>query len=293
MTGSAAIVILTRNGKDRLLRCLAHAARSDHRPLTIVVVDNGSTDGTVEAVKGLHPDVHVLPLARNEGVSGGRNAGVRYVERHLGSDTIVFLDDDTQVESGAAGELIAAARTDDRIGLVTPKAFRKKGDRRLLSAGGMRFHPFTGRLEDVAGGEIDRGQHDEPRDVQACPGFAFLVRKEVFRRIGLFDEAFNPYGWEDVDFSLRAAEAGFRIVYAPGAVVYHAGGREGRGVVDLYERHKARNMLYFVRKHTTMLQWCCFLAILPFRAVLRVVKEVAGGNARAVRAWIGYPGRRD
>lgn len=293
MKGSAALIILTWNGKELLLECLKHAELTDYQPLAIVVVDNGSSDGTAEVVRRLYPDVHLLSLGRNAGVSGGRNAGVRYVEEHLDTEYIILLDNDTQVEPDTVSKLVAAVCRDEHVGLVTPKAFRKKGDPLLLSAGGMHFHPFTGVLKDVAGGEIDRGQYERPRDVQACPGFAFLVRNAVFRQIGLFDEAFNPYGWEDVDFSLRASKAGFRIVFAPEAVVYHAGGRKGRGVVELYERHKARNMFYFVRRHTTTLQWFCFLGILPFRAFVRIVKEVTGGGGSAVSAWIASLWKRD
>jgi len=293
MMAPAALVILTWNGRELLLECLKHAELSDYRPLSIVVVDNGSTDGTAEDVRRLHPGVHIVSMGWNAGVSGGRNAGVRYAEEHLDPEYIIFLDNDTQVEPDAVSELVAAACRHENAGLVAPKAFRKKGDSLLLSAGGMHFHPFTGVIRDVAGGEIDRGQYDLPRDVQACAGYAFLVRRAVFRRIGLFDETFNPYGWEDVDFSLRAAEAGFRIVYAPRSVVYHAGGRGGRGIVELYERHKARNMLYFVRRHTTMLQWCCFLGILPFRAFVRIVREVARGNGGVVWTWIVSLWKRD
>jgi GT2 family glycosyltransferase len=208
------------------------------------------------------------------------------VEEHLQAEYILFLDNDTQIEPDAVHEFVAAADRDVRIGLVAPKAFRKKGDSRLLSAGGMGFNPYTGTLRDVAGGDIDRGQYDQYRDVQAGPGFAFLVRSAVFRKIGLFDETFNPYGWEDVDFSLRAGKAGFRIVYAPKAVVYHAGGRVGRGIIRHYERNKARNMLYFVRRHTTIPQWMCFLCVFPVLAFGRVMKEILSGNGRVVLEWV-------
>lgn len=283
---AVAIVVLNHNGKDLLLQCLQSIEAVDYRPLSSVVVDNGSTDGSAEEVRRLYPGIHLVPVGYNAGVSGGRNAGIRYVEEHLQTEYILFLDNDTQIEPDAVREFVAAADRDARIGLVVPKAFRKKGDSRLLSAGGMGFNPYTGALRDVAGGEIDRGQYDLSRGVQAGPGFAFLVRSAVYRKIGLFDETFNPYGWEDVDFSLRAGKAGFRIVYSPKAVVYHAGGRVGRGIIRHYERNKARNMLYFVRRHTTIPQWVCFLCVFPVLAFGRVMKEVLSGNGRVVLEWV-------
>jgi GT2 family glycosyltransferase len=281
---AAALVVLNYNGRDLLLDCLEHIERVDYQPVHTVVVDNGSDDGSAESVRRLHPRVHLVRNGRNVGVAGGRNAGIRWAEKNLDIDCIVFLDNDTQVEPDAIGEMIAAAGHPG-IGLVAPKAFRKKGDRVLLSAGGMMFNPYTGVLRDMAGGELDTGQYECIREVQACAGYAFLVRREVFQRVGLFDEAFNPYGWEDVDFSLRAAKAGFRILYAPKAIVYHAGGRAGRGAVSIYERHKARNFFYFARQHTTMVQWLCFLCLLPVRVFGRVVREIAAGNSRVVLDW--------
>jgi hypothetical protein len=287
-----AIVVLNHNGRHHLLDCLQHIGRIPYRPLETLVVDNASSDGSVEAVRHQYPNVQIVQNAANLGVAGGRNTGVCWVLEKLPAEFILFLDNDTTVEPDAVLELVAAASADPRIGMVSPKAFRHQGDRHLLSAGGMHFNPYTGALNDVASGQIDSGQHDASRDVQACPGFAFLVRRSVFGQVGLFDETFNPYGWEDVDFSLRAARAGYRIRYAPKAVVYHAGGRVGRGIVDLYERHKCRNLLTFVRRHTTRTQWVCFLTLLPFRALGRVARELFTGNGRVVRAWLaGYRGK--
>jgi GT2 family glycosyltransferase len=283
---AAAAVVLNHNGRALLLECLQSLMTSTYANLQIVVVDNGSNDGSAEAVESRFPSVRVIRRRCNAGVAGGRNTGIRWVRANLTAAYIIFLDNDTQVEPHTIGAMIEAAEGHSDIGMVAPKAFRQRDRRELLSAGGMRFNPYTGALQDVASGEDDVGQYDQGRDIQACPGFAFLVRASVIDHIGGFDDAFNPYGWEDVDFSLRAARAGFRIVYTPAAVVYHAGGRVGRGIVDLYERHKARNMFYFVRRHTTPFQWMCFLAWLPFRALARIFREILAGNAGVVATWL-------
>lgn len=282
---AAALIVLNLQRRDMLLECLRAASATRYSSCHIVVVDNGSTDGSADAAEAACPDAVVLRNPYNAGVAGGRNIGARWVLSHLDVSFLIFIDNDSLVEPNTVGELVSRAAEDDTIGLVAPKAYRKPGDNRLLSAGGLRFSPYTGVLEDVASGEPDRGQHDFPKDIQACPGFAFLVRRSVFRRIGYFDERFNPYGWEDADFSLRAAEAGFRNVYAPSAIVYHLGGSIGRGPVADYEYHKARSMLYFVRRHSTSFQWVVFLAILPVRVLLRVAKELIRGRFDIVRIW--------
>jgi hypothetical protein len=254
--------------------------------MPIVVVDNGSTDGSERAANRRFPSVKVVCNRYNTGVSGGRNTGIRWINANLNPRYVIFLDNDTQVEPGALKALIEVADQDPHVGMVAPKAFRRRGDRTLLSAGGMQFNPYTGVIRDVAGGELDTGQYDRIREIQACPGFAFLVRTSVFATVGNFDENFNPYGWEDVDLSLRAHAAGFKIVYTPDAIVYHAGGRIGRGINSLYERTKAKTIFYFVRKHTTSWQWMCFLCFLPLRASARIAREILTGNTVVVLMWL-------
>jgi hypothetical protein len=281
-----ALIVLNHERRELLLESLCAARATTYSPCRLVVVDNGSTDGSADAVECEFPDIIVLRSPTNAGVAGGRNIGAKWVLGNLDAQFVLFLDNDSLVEPDTLAQLIRPALEDRNIGLVAPKAYRHKGDDRLLSAGGLRFNPYTGVLDDFASGEPDQGQHDQPRDIQACPGFAFLVRREVFERIGFFDEHFNPYGWEDADFSLRAAKAGFRNVYAPRAVVYHLGGRIGRGPVANYEYHKARSMLYFMRRHTTFVQWISFLVMLPFRAVVRVAKELMSGRFNVVSEWM-------
>lgn len=285
-TPSVALIVLNYQRKDLLLQCLEAASATLYAPCQIVVVDNGSTDGSADAAERVFPNVVVLRNEDNQGVAGGRNVGARWVRENLGTDYLVFIDNDTLLEPESIGELVRRCADDPSIGLVAPKAFRNKGDSRLLSAGGLKFNPYTGVLHDVASGEIDDGNFDQPRYVQACPGFAFLVRRDVFDRVGFFDEHFNPYGWEDADFSLRASEHGYRIAYAPSAVVYHLGGRAGRGAIIGYEYHKARSMFYFVRRHTNLVQWLCFCVVLPARALARIGTELSHRRLDIVRVWM-------
>ena len=283
---AVAVIVLNHQRRDLLLECLEAVRTTLHSPCEVVVVDNGSTDGSADAAERAHPDIIVLRNPSNEGVAGGRNAGARWVLENLDAHYLVFIDNDTLLEPETIGHLVLAATEDPEIGLVAPKAFRRKGDRRLLSAGGLQFNPYTGALHDVASGEPDHESHDRPRLIQACPGFAFLVRRDVFERIGFFDEHFNPYGWEDADFSLRAGYGGYKVAYAPNAVVYHLGGRAGRGAVIDYEFHKARSMFYFVRRHTNLLQWLCFCLLLPIRSIMRIGAELSHGRFDVVRVWM-------
>jgi uncharacterized protein (TIRG00374 family) len=283
---AVALIVLNHQRRELLLECLRAAAATRHTPCRAVVVDNGSTDGSADAAERAFPEAVVLRSPSNRGAAGGRNLGVGWVLRNLGAPFVMFIDNDTLLEPDTVGEMVRRATGDPRIGLVAPKAFRRKGNRRLLSAGGLHFNRYTGVLSDVACDELDDGRFDAPRDIQSAPGFAFLVRREVFARIGLFDEHFNPYGWEDADFSLRAADAGYRLAYAPRAVVYHLGGRAGRGPIAEYEYHKARSMFYFVRKHTSTVQWLCFLLLLPPRAIKRIAAELLGGRLGIVRMWL-------
>jgi GT2 family glycosyltransferase len=292
--GRVTVIVLSRNRRDLLMACLAAVARLTYPRIETVVVDNASCDGSAAAVASAFPAVHLLPQPANLGVAGGRNLGLAWSLRRLDPAYLLFLDDDTPVDPAAVTELVAAADPDPKVGLVAPKAYRRPGERTLVSAGGMRFNPWVGAAWDVAAGEEDLGQHDRPEDVQACPGFAFFVRREVADAVGPFDEAFNPYGWEDVDFSLRAARAGYRLVYAPRAVVHHAGGRAGRGPQHDYERHKLRKMLRLTRLHNTPLQLACaLLLLLPFRAAYRIGRELARGNVDVVRSWLAGALRSD
>lgn len=288
------MLVLSHNKREASLRCLASVARLRYRPREVVVVDNGSTDGSADAVARAHPEVHLVRSATNLGAAGGRNLGLRWAAGRFAHRYVLFLDDDTVVDERLADELVAALRRAPGAALATPKAYRAGAPGVLASAGGMRVRLWRASITDLGGGEVDRGQFDTEGAagagaVDSCTGFAVLARREALERIGGFDEGFNPYGWEEVDLSLRLRRAGYGIVYAPRAVVEHAGGRVGRGHrVAAYERRRIANFVRLMRRHARPLDWVGLALALPVRLAGFVLGYARRGEWAMLRAaWAG------
>lgn len=281
---SLAVIVLSYNKRDLTLRCLESVRRLAYRPEIVVVVDNGSTDGSADAVAAAFPEVRLVRSPVNTGAAGGRNLGVRAATAVAAARWLLFLDDDSQVHELLADELAAALRDDPRAGLATPKAYRLDAPDVIASAGGMRVRLGRGTVVDLGAGQRDAGQFEGGGTVDACVGFAVLARREAFERVGGFDETFNPYGWEEVDLSLRLRRDGWTIRYVPTAVCWHAGGTAGRGArVASYERGKAANFLRLMRRHATAREWLGFAAVLPLQLARLAGMRVRDRSMRV--AW--------
>lgn len=281
-------LVVNRDRVKQLLECLHQLERLAEPCCGIIVADDASTDGSVVAVRDRFPHVQVARAETQLGPAGARNLGVDLALRRFTFDYLLFLDNDAFVEPTTLTNLLDAATSRPDVGIVAPKAYQSKAEKRLHLAGELRVSLAAGRVRDVGAGEIDRGQYDAARLVQACSGCAMLVRREVVERIGGFDPAFRLAAWEDIDFCLRAAEAGFEIAYAPTAIVEHVGGVRGRGRDPGREKAKARNWWLLMRRHASPLQWACLLALLPLRALQTATGRVREGNAWAIGAlWSG------
>jgi len=271
------VVVLSYNKRDQILRCLESVRRLRYRPLEVVVVDNASSDGSAEAVAAEYPEVHLLRSPVNRGAPGGRNLGADYAKDRLRPAYLLFLDDDAVVDEHLAGELVAVMRQDPGVGLATPKAYRFGTHDVIASAGGMQVRLGRGTITDIGAGALDVGQFEQGGVVESCVGFTVLARCEALERCRGFDESYNPYGWEEVDLSLRIRNAGYTIQYAPGAICWHAGGTPGRGRRLLrYERGKIVNYLKLMRRHATVREWLTLLAVLPLRAAQLVAAQIKG-----------------
>jgi hypothetical protein len=280
------IVVLTLNSKQETLQCLGSLFRLDYAPYEVVLIDNGSTDGSWEAIRDAFPLAHVIHNEINLGVAGGRNLGIEHANRRFPYAYLLFLDNDAWMDPASLGVMVRAMQADPRIGLVTPKTYRPTSPPVFASAGGHRINWYVGTIRTVGAGEEDRGQYDGWHPL-TCGGSGMLIRRAVVEEIGGFDDAFNPYGWEDLDFSLRARQAGFDIRLAPMAIVYHTGGKAGRGrALAEYERSKTRGYFRFIKRHSSRWQWACFLCLLPLQAIRRIVSELRRGRGDIVLAHI-------
>ncbi len=280
-----AVIILTLNQRDKTMQCLSslHAAEDD-LAIRVLVWDNGSTDGTAEAVREAFPDVLVHCHPSNLGVASGRNAAAREAMQSLDPSHLLFLDNDIVVEPGFVTALLRSFEKDDRVGQAQAKLRFMHDRERLNDGGGCRINFLIGRTMPVGFGEIDRGQHDTCKECVSCGG-AMMVRADVFSELGGFDAKFDPFGPEDIDFSLRLAKAGYIALYVPEAVGYHEVSHTfGEGYSEEYARHKSRHWFALMRRHASLPQKLGFFLIgAPFIAIRLIVREGRKGNISAVR----------
>jgi GT2 family glycosyltransferase len=283
-----AAIILTCNQRELTLGCLESLCSAGDPPFYILLWDNGSTDGTAEAVSKRFPDVVVHHHSLNLGVAGGRNAAAQMALERFNPDYLLFLDNDTEVEPGFVANLRAPLIANQAVGQTQAKLRFMHDRRRLNDGGGARIDFFRWQVTPVGRGEMDRGQHDEVAPCAACGGAAMMVRSGLFLRLGGFEMAFNPYGPEDLDFSLRLQKAGYAALYVPQAVAYHQVSHTyGAQYDEQYARHKVRHWLLFMRRHASMRQKIAFFLLgAPLLAARVVAREVRRGNIAAVRGFM-------
>lgn len=277
-----AVVMLTMNQRDKTLRALA-SVRSDDPDLRVVLWDNGSTDGTLEAVAQAFPGVIAHRHPENLGVASGRNAAARLAMSELDPTHLLFLDNDLVLTPGFATSLLEPFREQD-VGQTQAKLLYLHDRGRINDGGGCRINFWLGRTDPVGFREIDRGQCDEVAPCVSCGG-AMMVRADLFTRLGGFDSLFDPFGPEDIDFSLRLQAAGYRALYIPRALAYHEVSHsfEGGDYTAVYARAKARHWLRFLARHGTPVQKLGFMLVgAPLIAVRMTLRELARGNPGAL-----------
>jgi GT2 family glycosyltransferase len=275
------VVVLNYNKKNDLLLALKSIYASDYPNISVVVVDNNSSDGSADAVAQNYPDTPLIRNPKNTGVSKGRNLGWRYANEHFDFKYVIFLDDDSEVAPDYFTKMVKAYQEHPDVGIVTGKAYIG-WDTKVLCSVGMSVNLYTGLVYDIGAGRRDKGQYNTASYRAACSGFAYSVRRALFEQIGGFDENFSPYGWEDADFCLRARRAGYKTYYIPDAIVIHKGTKAARNPVAAYERSKIKNYFYLLRQHTTILQKCCCAICIPFKGLYIICEMILKGHSNVI-----------
>jgi GT2 family glycosyltransferase len=212
-------VILNWNRRDDTLACLASLLAMEPPVFKAILVDNGSSDGTPGAVAERFPQVNVIVNDKNLGFAGGMNTGIE-AALQAGAAWVLILNNDTLLAPDMLGALLGVARQDPAIGIVAPKIYYAQPVDRIWYAGAMRRRWYPG-FAFPGYGQKDHPRYDRRRDVDYATGCGMLVRAAVLRRVGLFDQATFFMYHEDLDLSERVQRAGYRIVYAPRARMWH------------------------------------------------------------------------
>jgi GT2 family glycosyltransferase len=258
------VIILNWNGKEYLYSCLKSVKAQTYPNTEIIFVDNASTDASVEYIKNLFPNLHIIVNRENLGYGGGNNRGIREAKGRY----IFILNSDTEIEKDCLELLWKYIETDKKIGVTTPKILLY--DRRdTIDAAGLTIYPDglsigRGRLEL-------QEKYNESEEVFSGSGCASLYRKEMLEEIGLFDTDFFAYA-EDTDLGWRARLAGWKAYYVPEAIVYHYHSKK----FGIYSSMKA----FLVERNRIWVAWKNFplpiLYLCPFYTLSRYFYQGIG-----------------
>jgi GT2 family glycosyltransferase len=292
------VIVVNWNRPADTLECLTSLAQQTYPSCEVIVVDNGSTDGSAAAIQAAFPDVTVLVNATNLGFGEGNNVGLKYALAR-GADHVLLLNNDTIVDPALIDQLVQVAESDDHIAAVGAKIFFYSDPRRLWSAGSIvNYTETVTRLRGYR--QIDQGQFEQIEEVDCVSGCAMLLRRQALEQIGLLDPLFSPAYFEDTDWCMRARRVGQRIVYAPAAMLWHRVSMSGGGEYNVRERYLIGfNSIQFMRRYANAGAWLKFflyaIVSLPLLYLVRVFQGRGRGvAAKGLGLWDGLRGvRRD
>lgn len=245
----ASILIVNTNELHHLKRCLPSIFNQLDPDVEVLIIDNGSSDGSLEYVQEHFPQARIIKNESNLGYTGANNVGFR----HAQGEFIAVLNPDTEVQPNWLEELIKALEQNPNAGLVTPKILLMDSPERINTCG--NEITFTG-LTVCRGLEEPRNHYSNVEIVSAVSGAAFVIRKSLVDKLGGFDESLFIY-YEETDLSLRAMLAGYKCLYVPSAIVYHKYTFKFSAKKCFYQE---RNRYFALIK---TFHWATLLALIP------------------------------
>lgn len=269
---SVYVSIIDFNGKENTIECLksVNLLSKDNFELAVLILNNSPKKLTLPSFPNLK--VKIIDNKKNLGFSVGHNVGIKYAIEH-GADYVLILNNDTIIDKNLIANLLETANSNEDAGIVAPKIYFAKG---------FEYHKDRYRKEDLgkvlwyAGGimdwkniighhrgvdDIDHGQYEKIEETDFASGCCMLVKKDVFEKVGLFDEKYFLY-YEDNNLCQRAKKAGLKTIYSPKAFMWHknAGSAGGSGSI-LQDYYITRNRMLFGMKFA------------PLRSKLSLIKE--------------------
>lgn len=279
------VILVNYRGAHDTVECVRSLRQSSYRSFETIIVENGSGDGSTSYLARECPETVILPNDDNLGFAEGNNVGIR---RALEGDCryILLLNNDTVIEPDTLTELVGTFQRHADAGIVGGKIRYFDPPNVLWFAGGV-FNPNSGFGRHIGIGTVDTGMFDTETTCDYVTGCCLLVRREVFERIGFLAEEYFAY-LEDVEFCIRARQAGYAVVYQPRSMLYHKVNRSSTWDSPLYIYFNLRNKILFLRRNSHPVRWLPHLPHLLFfytRQFARLILHRRGSALRA--AWYG------
>ena len=284
------IVVLNWNTHEMTKECVQSLLAMDGNSFKILIIDNGSQDGSVECLRQAFPKIDLIANPRNLGFASGSNVGMRRALEQ-GADYVLLVNNDTIVKPDLLAELLAESKRHSNAGMVSPKIYYADDADRIWWAGGT-FSLWQGVPRHLGWNEKENGQYETARTIDWATGCVVLLRCDALREAGLFDDKIFANA-EDLDLSLRMRSLGWQVRYAPRAKLWHKEGFATRRNAGEHVRYftSTRNILWVMHKHARGVQWLTFCPYFLVRYVfVLVLKSLCRGDLKSARAVLG--GRR-
>lgn len=238
----------------------------------IIVVDNGSTDNSIETIEKNFPDVILIKLDHNTGYTGGVNTGLKYAI-DAGYDFAALFNNDATADRYWLEHLVSVLNENQAIGVATCKLLN--ADKKHFDSSG-DFYTIHGIAYPRGRNQIDNGQYDKPETVFGATGGASLYRLKMLKQIGLMDDFFFAY-FEDVELSFRANLAGWEVYYQPGAIAYHSISATSGRLGSFSRYHSVKNLpIVYLKTMPAWLFWK-YLPLFSYRMTRQLVASTIKG----------------
>ncbi len=254
MKKQTALILVNWNSFEYTNQCLVSLSNCIQN-FEVIVVDNGSTDGSGKELKAHHPHITLLQSTSNLGFAGGNNVGINYaIDQSF--EYIMLLNNDTFVEPDFIEVLVNYMDEHPEVGIIQPKIYCHH-DRTLIWDGGSYFNPIFTLPYTPGALKKERASHNQLKSVDWITGCAFFTRASILKKSGLLNEKFFIY-FEDVDLSFRIKKLGYQLIYHPKSVVYHIAGmsnksksKQKEGYVNPIVHYLIqRNRIWFLKRYT-------------------------------------------
>ncbi|MCP2605454.1 glycosyltransferase family 2 protein [Candidatus Aminicenantes bacterium AC-335-O07] len=252
MTPKISIIILNWNNYEDTKECLESLGKITYPNYEVIVVDNGSTDGSYERLKEEFFHHIFIRNEENFGFAKGNNMGIKYALKKK-VNYILLLNNDTVVDKNFLEPLVKEAEKNEKIGIVGGKIYYYNTPKRIWYAGG-KISLIKGGCVHYGAGDIDRGQYNEPKEVGFVSGCMMLVKTEVFEKVGLLDERYF-LGTEDYDFCLKVRRKGYKLFYVPNSIIFHKRGRSYEKFNPIHFYNGYLSKIIFMRQNFHPILW--------------------------------------